>query len=121
MLILARPAGRWSFPVMKALALDSKNCCRTRQLVFTSLGVMIPFGAPTVDAAVAAPHRRKNFTARMGAGTGLALFGTGGILFQMGGLAYTAASTSASTQGYTVSIPLWVMLTTRRRPSLKIF
>jgi drug/metabolite transporter (DMT)-like permease len=51
----------------------------------------------------------------------LAVFGAGGILFQMDGLAYTSASMSAFlTQGYTVFIPLWLVLTLRRWPSRKI-
>jgi drug/metabolite transporter (DMT)-like permease len=51
----------------------------------------------------------------------LALFGGGGILFQMDGLAYTQASTCAFlTQGYCIFIPLWVALNRRRWPSLKI-
>ena len=51
----------------------------------------------------------------------LAIFGGGGILFQMDGLAYTDASISAFlTQGYCLFIPLWVAVVNRRWPSLKI-
>ena len=51
----------------------------------------------------------------------LAIFGGGGILFQMDGLAYTDASVSAFlTQGYCLFIPLWVAVVNRRWPSLKI-
>jgi drug/metabolite transporter (DMT)-like permease len=53
-------------------------------------------------------------------GVGLGLFGAGGLVLQMDGLAYivdTAASTSAFlTQCYCLMIPLWVALTTRRLP-----
>ncbi|HEY2328497.1 MAG TPA: DMT family transporter, partial [Verrucomicrobiae bacterium] len=52
----------------------------------------------------------------------LAAFGGLGILFQMDGLAYTSASTSAFlTQGYCLFIPLWVALVNHRWPSLKTF
>jgi drug/metabolite transporter (DMT)-like permease len=52
----------------------------------------------------------------------LALFGGVGILFQMDGLAYTSASTSAFlTQGYCIFIPLWLALAHRQWPSRKTF
>jgi drug/metabolite transporter (DMT)-like permease len=52
----------------------------------------------------------------------LALFGGAGILFQMDGLSYTDASISAFlTQSYCLFIPLWVAITSRRWPSLKVF
>lgn len=52
----------------------------------------------------------------------IGLFGGTGILFQMDGLAYTSASTSAFlTQGYCIFIPVWVALVNRRWPSLKVF
>lgn len=124
MLILATPCWALSFPVMKALSLEQQKLLPdTGSWFFTSLGVMVRFGAagllmlPLLLRAGGKISRRE-----WEQGTGLAFFGAGGILFQMDGLAYTAASTSAFlTQGYTVFIPLWVMLTTRRRPSLKIF
>ncbi len=47
----------------------------------------------------------------------LALFNVGGMVFQMDGLQYTLASTSAFlTQVYAVLIPLWVALRRRRLP-----
>lgn len=50
-------------------------------------------------------------------GVGLALFASGGMLFQNDGLQYTKASTSAFlTQLYAVLIPLWVALRARRGP-----
>ena len=52
----------------------------------------------------------------------IALFGGVGILFQMDGLAYTSASTSAFlTQGYCVFLPIWLALAHRQWPSLKTF
>ncbi len=124
MLILATPCWALSFPLMKALALEQQKLLPdTGSWFFTSLGVMVRFGAAGLLMLPLLLHAGGKISRReMEQGTGLAFFGVGGILFQMDGLAYTAASTSAFlTQGYTVFIPLWVMLTTRRRPSLKIF
>jgi hypothetical protein len=48
----------------------------------------------------------------------MAAFGGSGLLFQMDGLAYTSASTSAFlTQGYCVFIPIWVACSNRSAPS----
>jgi len=124
MLILATPCWALSFPVMKALALEQQRLLPDAGTwFFTALGVVIRFGVagllllPLLFRAGAKCSRRE-----VEQGIVLAVFGGAGILFQMDGLAYTAASTSAFlTQGYTVFIPLWVVLTTRRWPSLKIF
>lgn len=54
-------------------------------------------------------------------GLGLGLFGGSGLLFQMDGLAYTSASTSAFiTQFYCVTIPVYVALRHWRWPSMRI-
>lgn len=124
MLILATPCWALSFPVMKALALEQQKLLPDAgSWFFTALGVMIRFGAagllllPLLFRAGAKLSQRE-----IEQGVVIAIFGVGGILFQMDGLAYTAASTSAFlTQGYTVFIPVWLMLITRRRPSRKIF
>ena len=123
MLILATPCWALSFPIMKALALEQHRLLPDAgSWFFTSLGVMIRFGVAALLLLPVLFCLRQNISRReLEQGVALAFFGGAGILFQMDGLAYTAASTSAFlTQGYTVFIPLWVMLTTRRRPSLKI-
>ena len=121
-LVLATPCWALSFPVMKALAYEQQKLLPGgNSWFFTALGVMIRFG---VSGLLMLPFaiRSGRFTRReIEQGLLLALFGAGGILFQMDGLTYTAASTSAFlTQGYTIFIPLWIMLTTRRLPSAKI-
>jgi drug/metabolite transporter (DMT)-like permease len=124
MLILATPCWALSFPVMKALALEQQKLLPDAGTwFFTALGVMIRFGAAGLLMLPLLFREGGKFSrSEIEQGILLAAFGGAGILFQMDGLAYTAASTSAFlTQGYTVFIPLWVMLTTRRRPSLKIF
>lgn len=113
-----------SFPVMKALGLAQQNLLPVNgSWFFTSLGVMYRFGLAGLVMAILF---RKNLQAirrrEWEQGLLLAVFGVGGILFQMDGLSYTAASTSAFlTQGYCVFIPVWVALVHWRRPSLKIF
>jgi drug/metabolite transporter (DMT)-like permease len=124
MLILATPCWALSFPVMKALALEQQKLLPDAgSWFFTALGVMVRFGAagllllPLLLRAGEKLSRRE-----IEQGIVIAVFGVGGILFQMDGLAYTAASTSAFlTQGYTVFIPVWLVLTTRRWPTRKIF
>ncbi len=124
MLILATPCWALSFPVMKALALEQQKLLPDAGTwFFTALGVVIRFGLAGLLMLPLLFRAGGKFSRReVEQGIVLAAFGGAGILFQMDGLAYTAASTSAFlTQGYTVFIPLWVVLTTRRRPSLKIF
>ncbi len=123
MLILATPCWALSFPVMKALELEQQRLLPGADTWFlTALGVMIRFG---ISGLLMLPFviRTGRFTRReIEQGLLLALFGGGGIAFQMDGLSYTMASTSAFlTQGYIVFIPLWLILTTGRWPSPKIF
>ena len=123
MLILATPCWALSFPVMKALALEQQKLLPdTNSWFVTALGVMIRFGLAGLLMLPLLFRSGGKFSAReVEQGILLALFGGGGILFQMDGLAYTAASTSAFlTQGYTVFIPIWGVLTTRRWPPLKV-
>ena len=113
-----------SFPAMKALALEQhKLLPDAGSWFFTSLGVLYRFGAAGLLLLLFNVSALKTISRReMEQGLALAFFGAGGILFQMDGLAYTLASTSAFlTQGYCLFIPLWVALVNRRCPSLKIF
>jgi drug/metabolite transporter (DMT)-like permease len=113
-----------SFPVMKALAQTQQNLLpQTDSWFFTSLDVVYRFGFAGVILAVIYLRSLKS-TSRLELEQGvvLAIFGGGGILFQMDGLSYTDASISAFlTQGYCLFIPLWVAVVNRRWPSLKIF
>ena len=113
-----------SFPVMKALGLAQQNLLPGNGTwFFTSRGVMYRFGLSALVMAILYRRELKAITRReLEQGMLLASFGVGGISFQMDGLSYTAASTSAFlTQGYCVFIPIWVAIVYRRRPSLKIF
>ena len=109
---------------MKALALAQQNLLPGANSWFlTFLGVMYRFGLAGLILCVIFFSELKTISRReLEQGIVIALFGTGGILFQMDGIGYTAASTCAFlTQGYCVFIPLWVALTHRRWPPLKIF
>jgi drug/metabolite transporter (DMT)-like permease len=113
-----------SFPTMKALALAQQNLLPGANSWFlTSVGVMYRFGAAALILCVIFFSELKTISRReTEQGIVIAIFGAGGILFQMDGIGYTAASTCAFlTQGYCIFIPLWVALTRRRRPPLKIF
>jgi len=123
MLILATPCWALSFPIMKALALEQHRLLPDGgSWFFTSLGVVIRFGVAGLLLLPLLFRAGEKISWReLEQGVALAVFGGAGIIFQMDGLTYTAASTSAFlTQGYTVFIPLWVVLTTRKRPSAKI-
>ena len=123
MLFLATPCWAISFPVMKALALEQQRLLPDAGTwFFTALGVGIRFGLAGLLLLPVLFFLRQSFSRReVEQGIVLALFGGAGILFQMDGLAYTAASTSAFlTQAYCVFIPCWLVLRNRQHPSLKV-
>ena len=119
MLVLCTALWAVSFPTMKALNLAQQELVPgAGSWFFTSLGVMYRFGASALVMLVLCLPTIRHLTVReWQQGLGLAAFGVGGILFQMDGLAHTAASTSAFlTQCYSLFIPLWVALHRRRWP-----
>jgi drug/metabolite transporter (DMT)-like permease len=123
MLIAATAMWALSFPVMKSLALEQQKLLPDAgSWFFTSLGVMYRFGIAGLILTVFAFRDVKRISRlEFEQGLGLAVFGAAGILFQMDGLSYTAASTSAFlTQCYCVFIPIWVALVSRRWPRRKI-
>ena len=123
MLLLATTFWASSFPLMKSLALEQQKLLPdVSTWFFTSLGVMYRFGAAGILLALFLRSRLLKISRlELEQGIGLAIFGVGGILFQMDGLAYTAASTSAFlTQCYVVFIPVWVAIVHRKRPAPKV-
>jgi drug/metabolite transporter (DMT)-like permease len=113
-----------SFPTMKALGQAQQNLLPGVDSWFlTSLGVMYRFGIAGLILCAIFFNELKTISRReLEQGIVIAFFGVGGILFQMDGIGYTAASTCAFlTQGYCVFIPIWVALVHRRWPTLKIF
>jgi len=123
MLFLATTFWASSFPLMKSLALEQQKLLPVASTwFFTTLGVMYRFGsAGLLLALFLRRDLAKISRLELEQGLGLAVFGVGGILLQMDGLAYTAASTSAFlTQCYVVFIPVWVATVHRRRPTSKV-
>ena len=111
-----------SFPVMKTLLLAQERLLPgTGSWFLTSLSVAARFGCAGLLLLGFTGQRLSSLTRReVEQGLVLAGFGGLGILFQMDGLSYTAASTSAFlTQAYCVFIPVWVMLVGRRLPPVK--
>lgn len=121
MLVLTTAAWGLSFPGGKALLLAANAALPGRDPWFFSalmIGTRFGIGAlvlwllhPRAFAEMRASEWRQGF--------GLGLCGGLGMLFQADGLAFTEASTSAFlTQFTAVLVPLFIMLRTRRRPSL---
>jgi drug/metabolite transporter (DMT)-like permease len=108
---------------MKALALTQKNLLpQSGSWFFTSLSVAYRFGLAGSLLLLLLGFRQARTLRWLEAEQGivLALFGGVGILFQMDGLAYTSASTSAFlTQGYCIFIPVWLALVHRQWPTRK--
>ena len=122
MLVLCTACWALSFPAMKALALTQQNLLpQTGSWFFTALSVTYRFGVAGLILLLFTFRQVKTVTRReMEQGMFIAVFGGAGILFQMDGLAYTSASTSAFlTQGYCMIIPVWVALANRRWPTAK--
>lgn len=123
MLLAATMSWALSFPIMKALGLEQQKLLPGASTWFlTWLGVMYRFGAAALLLGLfLGAGLRKITRSEIEQGVGLALFGAGGILFQMDGLAYTKASTSAFlTQCYVVFIPLWFAVVHRHWPSRRV-
>lgn len=123
MLVLCTALWAVSFPTMKALALAQQTLIpEAGSWFFTSLGVMYRFGTAAVIMLIISARTLRRLTRlEVEQGFGLAVFGVGGILFQMDGLAHTSASTSAFlTQCYSLFIPLWVAFRRRRWPAMRV-
>ncbi len=108
---------------MKSLAMEQQNLLPGENSWFyTFSGVMYRFGAAAVLLGIFLYRDLLKISRlELEQGLVLAFFGVGGILFQVDGLAYTSASTSAFlTQAYVMLIPIWVALAQRRWPALKV-
>ncbi len=124
MLVLATACWSLSFPVMKTLTLAQQQALPGVSTWFTSaLCVQYRFALAAAILALLAGCRLRGLTRReISQGVGLGIFGSGGLLLQMDGLAYTDASTSAFlTQFYCLLIPLWLILRHRHRPPARVW
>jgi drug/metabolite transporter (DMT)-like permease len=120
MLLLATAGWGLSFPGMKALGLVQQPLVPGADSWFiTGLSLVYRFAAGAVVFLVICRRTLRQITwLEIKQGCGLGLFGAGGLLFQMDGLTYTAATTSAFlTQFYCILIPLVVAVRERRWPS----
>jgi len=120
MLVIATVFWGLSFPIMKSLNLIQHGLVPDCSSWFgTSLTVMFRFGvAGTIIFAVCWRTIRNVTRLEVGQGLGLALFGGIGLVFQMDGLSYTSASTSAFlTQAYCLILPGIVAIRDQRWPS----
>jgi drug/metabolite transporter (DMT)-like permease len=123
MLLLASLFWGASFPLTKALGLAQQELLPESGTWFlTSVTVLGRFGLAALVLLVFCFKSLKGLTwLEIKQGVGLGIFGGLGLLFQVDGLAYTSASTSAFlTQCHCLFVPLMVAITVRRRPALTV-
>jgi drug/metabolite transporter (DMT)-like permease len=111
-----------SFPLMKGLSAAQAEMIPGLSSWFISswcLALRFLAAALMVAAWCAWRGTLRGWTrAEVSQAVGLGIFTGAGMLLQMDGLSYTAASTSAFiTQGYCVFLPLFLALRDRRRPA----
>ncbi|MBI3414542.1 MAG: DMT family transporter [Verrucomicrobia bacterium] len=119
-LILANVFWGLSFPIMKALGQAQKVLLPASNTWFVAaLCVSVRFAVAALIMAVICRKTFRRITrSEIWQGLGLAVFAAAGLVFQMDGLAYTSASTSAFlTQCQCVIIPAWLALRHRAWPS----
>ena len=119
MLLLATVFWGLSFPVMKALLLAQAQLLPHASSWFrTSSAVTVRFGISALILLIWTwPSLGRMTRLELWQGFGLGLCGGLGLLFQMDGLAYTSASTSAFlTQCYCLILPFVVAFRERRWP-----
>ncbi len=123
MLLLCTSLWAVSFPLMKALTLKQQTILPEAGSWFiTSLCVMVRFLLAGMLLLMVSLPKIKTLSRReLEQGLWLAFFASAGICLQMDGLGYISTSTSAFlTQLYCVLIPLWLAVSQRRLPTLKI-
>lgn len=119
MLVVATACWGLSFPGMKALGLVQQILVpEVNSWFIASLSLVYRFGAAALILLLLCRGTLRQMTRlEVKEGCGLGLCGAGGLLFQMDGLAYTSASTSAFlTQFYCVIIPALAAVRERRWP-----
>ncbi len=120
-LILATTVWGMSFPLTRALAAcQLANLPGVSSWFLTSLTICLRFGVSGLWILLVVLRGRLRPTrSEWTEGLGLAVFASGGILFQNDGLFYTSASVSAFlTQAYCAIIPIYTMLRLRKAPKL---
>lgn len=123
MLVLANACWALSFPIMKALNfLQAPLLPGSSSWFIASMTIAIRFGlAALIMLMVCAKSLRQITRLELWEGIGLGVFASAGLIFQMDGLAYTSASTSAFlTQFYCLLIPLIMAVRERCWPSGRV-
>jgi len=122
-LVVANACWALSFPTMKAMAqLQQPMLPESSSWFIASMTLVVRFGLASVVMLIAcASTLRKMTRLEIWEGVVLGAFASAGLIFQMDGLAYTSASTSAFlTQFYCLLIPLIVAFRDRRWPSRSV-
>ena len=112
-----------SFPTTKALALTQDQLLGVSNTwFFASLLTICRFGIAALTLLALSTRTLRRLTrSEVSQGVGLGVFGGIGILLQVDGMAYTAASTSAFlTQGTCLFIPLYLACREWRRPAGRV-
>jgi drug/metabolite transporter (DMT)-like permease len=112
-----------SFPIMKSIgALQSQLLPDASTWFTTALVVIARFTISAVIIGIVAARTLSKLTPlELYQGAGLGFFGGIGLIFQMDGLNYTSASTSAFlTQAYCFIIPIIIAIRDRHRPSARV-
>lgn len=112
-----------SFPLVKSVWLvQEKLVPDPPDFFLAALASVARFGVSGILIALFSFRTLRQLTrSEMAQGIGLGIFGGLGILFQMDGLAHTAASTSAFLTQFTcLFIPLWIALRRKALPGLII-
>lgn len=112
-----------SFPMGKAVEIGQRQLLPDANSWFlASYMLVFRFGIAAVILALLSARTLPSITrSECWQGVGLGFFGGIGILFQIDGLAFTNASTSAFlTMSYCVMLPLFVALRQRALPSFRI-
>ena len=123
MLVVANAGWALSFPTMKAVAYLQQPLLPTSSSWFiASTTITVRFGIAALVMLFASARTLRRITRlELTEGIGLGVFASAGLIFQMDGLAYTSASTSAFlTQFYCLLIPLFMALRERRWPSATV-
>lgn len=123
MLIFANAFWGLSFPATKALAMSQQESLGLSSWFVAALCVVYRFALGALVLLLVSARTLPRLTRLdLEQGLGLGLFAGGGILLQVDGMAYTAASTSAFlTQCYCLWIPLLVAWRERRCPPATVF
>lgn len=114
----------FSFPFTKTLhSLGNQTVPGVSSLFLSAWAVVIRFGFSALVLFIMTARRLPGISRlEVQQGLGLGFFGGLGMFFQLDGLAYTQASTSAFfTQAYCVIIPLWVAVSRRKWPPVPVW